>query len=160
MNTKNQFTTDSFMSQPQQDKSLMYRISFALIVLMLSAVLVIAGYVVPDESGIGSHRQLSMSACGFYERTGYPCPTCGMTTAFAHVVRGQLLKAFWVQPAGTLAALACIAGVFGAGYLTITGKRLDRYLLEINWMMVIVVMVGIVLAAWGWLCVLTYFHLR
>ena len=38
--------------------------------------------------------------------TGYPCPTCGMTTAFAHLVRGQLWRALWAQPAGFVLAIA------------------------------------------------------
>jgi hypothetical protein len=40
--------------------------------------------------------------------TGLPCPTCGMTTAFSHAVRGQLIRAFWAQPSGLAMALATI----------------------------------------------------
>ena len=39
---------------------------------------------------------------------GYPCPTCGMTTAFAHTVRGNLWSAFSAQPAGLAVALATV----------------------------------------------------
>ena len=44
---------------------------------------------------------------------GLPCPTCGMTTAFAHTVRGRWLAAARAQPAGFVAAIATalLAGV-------------------------------------------------
>jgi hypothetical protein len=55
-------------------------------------------------------------------QTGLPCPTCGMTTAFAHTVRGQWGRAFWVQPAGFALALATIASVGGAGWVLVRGR--------------------------------------
>jgi hypothetical protein len=54
--------------------------------------------------------------------TGYPCPTCGMTTAFAHAVRGQLWRAFCAQPAGLLLALAAAGGVGVAAWVLIRGR--------------------------------------
>jgi hypothetical protein len=54
--------------------------------------------------------------------TGYPCPSCGMTTAFAHAVRGQLVRAFLAQPAGLALALATGVGAVLAGYVLITGS--------------------------------------
>lgn len=54
--------------------------------------------------------------------TGYPCPTCGMTTAFAHTVRGHGLRAFWAQPAGFVLAVATIALTLCAGYTVCRGR--------------------------------------
>jgi len=78
-------------------------------------VLGIAIWLKPDPRGVGTHEQLGGGPCGMLQWTGLPCPTCGMTTAFAHTVRGQWLRAFWAQPAGFVFALGTIvlAGVSG-----------------------------------------------
>ena len=55
---------------------------------------------------MATHTQLGLPPCNMVQLTGYPCPTCGMTTSFALLVRGDLpgsLRANWV---GTLLALS------------------------------------------------------
>jgi hypothetical protein len=42
--------------------------------------------------------------CGFKQRYGLPCPTCGMTTAVLAFTRLEVVRAFEIQPA---AALGC-----------------------------------------------------
>jgi len=142
------------------DGAIRYRIGTAILAAVCLSVLVVAAFLVPNPQGLGTHTQLGQSACGFYERTGYPCPTCGMTTAFAHTVRGQIFQAFAVQPAGALAALLCVVGAVGGVYLTITGRRIDLYLFRVNWILCFFTMAALVLASWGWLCLLTYIRSR
>ena len=74
------------------------------------ALLSAAVWVTPDARGLGSHQQLGYPPCTTVALLGYPCPTCGMTTAFAHVVRGELLSAFNAHPAGLVLALTTILG--------------------------------------------------
>jgi hypothetical protein len=83
-----------------------------LVFLGCLAVLILAAWLKPDPRGFGTHAQLGTGPCGMLIMTGYPCPTCGMTTAFAHLVRGQWLRALWVQPAGF---------ALGLGALVLTG---------------------------------------
>ena len=55
------------------------------------------------------------------QRTGLPCPTCGMTTCVLAFARGEVLTAFYVQPAGgflcsllvVVAFFAFLTSVFG-----------------------------------------------
>jgi hypothetical protein len=140
----------------ESERSLRYRFGCALFAAVCLSILVVAAFLKPDPKGLGTHKQLGKPACGFYVCTGYPCPTCGMTTAFAHTVRGQLFQAFAVQPAGTLAALLCVAGAVGGIYITVTGRRIDHYLIRINWILCFFLTAAVVLASWGWLCLLTY----
>ncbi|MDP6935117.1 MAG: DUF2752 domain-containing protein [Myxococcota bacterium] len=35
-------------------------------------------------------------------RTGWPCPMCGMTTAFSHFAHGHLVEGFLTQPFGAV----------------------------------------------------------
>jgi hypothetical protein len=76
----------------------------------LAGVFAVAFWLNPYEPDgtprtMATHTQLGMQPCNFVVLTGgRPCPSCGMTTSFALLVRGDLgasLRANWV---GTLAA--------------------------------------------------------
>jgi hypothetical protein len=69
----------------------------------------VAAQLIPSPRGYGTHQQLGYPACLMPILTGYPCPTCGMTTAFAYTVRGQLFSAFHAQPVGLALAIGLVA---------------------------------------------------
>ena len=85
-------------------------------------MLALSTWLEPDPRGFGTHQQFGTGPCGMLIQTGLPCPTCGMTTAFAHTVRGQWGRAFWVQPAGFVLALATMICVGGAGWVLVRGR--------------------------------------
>jgi len=134
------------------------RIAAGFVGLVCLVILVVAAFVKPDPSGMGSHKQLGQPACGFYERTGYPCPTCGMTTAFAHMARGHIIRSFAVQPAGALGAIICVAALVVCSYISILGRRMDKLLFLLDQQIVNLLFLAgaIVLLSWGWQCFLTY----
>ena len=76
--------------------------------LLIGCVLLLAAgiYIKPDPRGHGTHEQLGFAPCGFYLMTGYACPTCGATTAFAWMVHGRPWMAIKTQPFGALTAVA------------------------------------------------------
>ena len=137
-----------------------YRLTAALAATTGLIVLMLASYVVPNPLGVGTHTQLGLSACGFYQWTGYPCITCGMTTAFAHVVRGQFIEAFTVQPAGALGALACMAVVIVGVYVCVTSQRVDGIINRLANRFTLLVIGAVVLGAWGWLCLLKFIGIQ
>jgi hypothetical protein len=47
--------------------------------------------------------------CGFKQRYGLPCPTCGMTTAVLAFTRAEVVQAFEIQPAAALVCAALVA---------------------------------------------------
>lgn len=54
----------------------------------------------PDPSGVGTHRQLGLPDCLICLVTGKErCPSCGLTTGLAHLMRGH-----WHQATATHAA--------------------------------------------------------
>lgn len=94
---------------------------------LLCALLAVAGFVVlwgttPSAKGFDTHVQFGMAPCGWPQVYGVPCPTCGCTTAASHVVHGQLLAAFVVQPFGAL--LTIVGLLLGAHALRcLLGRR-------------------------------------
>jgi len=88
--------------------------------IALLSLLAVAGALAPDPRGLGTHERLGLPPCTFREWTGYRCPSCGMTTSWAHLVRGQVGQAFRDNVGGTLLGLA--AGVL-APWALISGWR-------------------------------------
>ena len=75
-----------------------------LIAALLALVFYIATRVQPykgdgEAMRSGSHQSLGLPPCRFKQMTELPCPSCGMTTSFAFLVRGDVVnsaKANWV----------------------------------------------------------------
>ena len=136
------------------------RLIAAALALIGLTLLTIAALLHPDAAGLGTHQQLNLPPCGFYQRTGYPCPTCGMTTAFALTVRGRIIQAFATQPAGAIAAVVLVAVTAVAAYVAVTARNLDRLLFRINYPALLITAAALVLAAWLYLCAVTRLGLR
>jgi len=65
----------------------------------------------PARKGIGTHQQLGLPQCTFRVVFHRPCPSCGMTTSWAYLVRGQLPSAVRANVGGTLLGIVAIAAV-------------------------------------------------
>jgi hypothetical protein len=87
------------------------------------AIFVAAGRLHPDGLDHGAHQQFGLPPCGFLVMTGLPCPTCGMTTAFAYTIHGRPIAAIHAQPAGFLLAAALSAVGVLAAVAIATGRR-------------------------------------
>jgi Protein of unknown function (DUF2752) len=71
-----------------------------------------------------SHRSLGLPSCRFQEMTDLPCPSCGMTTSFALLVRGDVwnsMRANWV---GTGLAVFCLLFIPWSVVSTFCGRFL------------------------------------
>ena len=78
------------------------RITWAVLFALPFAVMVTAASLVPSEAGHGTHTQLGLPPCGFLVVTGIPCPGCGLTTSFSHMIRAQVVGAAHANPFGVL----------------------------------------------------------
>ena len=116
---------------------------------MLSAAAVLtAASLDPRSGGYGTHRQLSLPACAFLARTGYPCPSCGMTTSMAAMAHADFAAAGRAHPFGVaLFAGALLLGVAGLAELTAGRNVLGRLPSPIWW--ICGALVGLC-AGWGW----------
>jgi hypothetical protein len=79
----------------------------AIAVLGLGSLVPLLGarLLEPSPQGYGTHRQLGLPPCTSVVLFGRRCPTCGMTTSWAHVVRGEFIEALRANVGGTLLAI-------------------------------------------------------
>lgn len=80
--------------------------------LLAASLLLVAGFALarslePDPRGFGTHQKLGLPECTVQLLWNRPCPGCGMTTAFAHLVRGQWNAAARANPGGVLLGTIC-----------------------------------------------------
>ena len=76
----------------------------------LLGLLATAAVLRPSPSGHGTHQQLGLPPCTFWVLFHRPCPTCGMTTAWAHLMRGEWIDACRANTGGVLlGVLAMVA---------------------------------------------------
>ena len=59
-------------------------------------------------------RPLPFEVCGFHWLTGLPCPTCGMTRAVCHAVRGHWAQSVTSHPAGLILAAGLVGWMLWA----------------------------------------------
>jgi hypothetical protein len=88
-------------------------------------ILGVAAAIAPDPSGYGTHTALGLPPCGFLLLTGFPCPGCGLTTAFAYGIRGQWSLAASANPLGLVLFLVVCACIPLAASAALRGWSLD-----------------------------------
>jgi len=119
-------------------------------IVCVGIILFFTGFAVAGHYRIDMGRWLGY--CGFQQRTGLPCPTCGMTTATLAFAQGKILEAFYIQPACALlcsvmvvvAILALIIAVFGVYF-----RFIDRFFTEIKLRYMILALIIIIAAGWA-----------
>jgi len=128
---------------PLGQLSLAHRLALAGFAVVVLALLLVARNLEPDLRGFGTHEQLGLTPCLFQQWTGYACPTCGATTAWAYVVRGQFVQAAAVNLGG---ALLCVAATIAVPWLMVSA-------IAGRWIVCRVRMRVLLVAATAWLLV-------
>jgi hypothetical protein len=139
---------------PPQRFGIWVRGALVFVALFLISGFSLAIYLNPyKEDGTArrmeTHRQLGLPECTFKEKTGMPCPSCGMTSSFSLFVRGDLwdsMKANWV---GTILATFCLLLIpwcFASMYL---GRPVLVRSVELAISITIVVLLTLLLLRWG-----------
>ena len=72
----------------------------------------LARWLEPAAAGLGTHQQLGLPPCTVRVLFGVPCPSCGMTTSFAHFTRLDWAASAAANAGGFLLAVLC-AGLAG-----------------------------------------------
>ena len=101
-----------------------------MLAVCCGSVIGLAVWLTPETAGVGTHRQLGLPKCSFLAQTGYPCPTCGMTTSVSAMAHGQFALALASHPFGVvlfsglvvLAAAAVVEVLTGQSVLSRLGR--------------------------------------
>jgi hypothetical protein len=133
------------------------RLLFLLLAAGCLALLLTAAALPPSPAGVATHTNLGFAPCTFLDRTGLPCPSCGMTTSFSWFARGNVLASFYIQPMGFV--LACLTAItFWVGlYIAITGKPALRLISRTPAHRYLLPLLFFAIAAWAWKI---YIHLH
>lgn len=113
-------------------------------------VLAVAWRLAPDTRGHGTHEALGLPPCNFLVITGLPCLSCGMTTAFAHCVRGDLWASLRAQPFGFLLAVGTVLALPALLASALTGRSLAIPLARVPWKWPGFALLGLLLGAWAY----------
>lgn len=114
------------------------------------ALLIVSARLTPSPLGHATHLQLGMYPCGWVVMFDKPCPTCGMTTSFAHAADMNMVGSLKSQPMATLLALLTAAGFWAGAHVAATGSRVGTLVgaclrAKVGW-----VMLALLIAAWGY----------
>ena len=122
----------------------------ALVVSLVAMILLsVAVFLTPSVDGIGTHAQLGLPQCGWIAVANLPCPTCGMTTAWSHTVRGEFSSAFMTQPMGMLLALMTVFIAIGSMITVCTGYSFQPLLYRFPPSKIFILVIVLTLTAWG-----------
>ncbi|MFN4261600.1 MAG: DUF2752 domain-containing protein, partial [Gemmataceae bacterium] len=123
------------------------------IALGLSAVFGIAWWLNPYQpSGearrMETHRQLGLPPCTFKVLSGLPCPSCGMTTSFSLLIRGDLWNSLRANGVGTLLGLFCLAAIPWCLLSAVRGQPLFLVSLELVLMRMVFAFLILMILRW------------
>ncbi len=129
------------------------RSSLLAIALVLVGVFGIAFWLNPyDENGNArrgeTHLQIGLPPCTFRVLTGIPCPSCGMTTSFALLVRGDVENSMRANAVGTLLATFCLALIPWSVACVICRRSFLVVSFERPLLWLVVIFVVLLLARW------------
>ena len=131
--------------------ALLDRFVGAAVALACLTVLSIAAWLTPSPSGVGTHTELfPLQPCTWIEYADMPCPTCGMTTAFAHAADGHLIRSLITQPMGGLLAIATALAFWVGLYIAVTGSPIGHVLVRMWRPSVVWILAILILASWGY----------
>lgn len=135
------------------------RVVAGVVALLCAGVLGMAAWMTPSATGLGTHSQLRLPPCGWIAFADMPCPTCGMTTAFAHAADGNLIASFLAQPMGFFLAIGVAMTLLVSVHTMLTGSRLPGVLARLWGTRTAIALATLLVASWlykiasykGWL---------
>jgi hypothetical protein len=123
------------------------RLKATVVFVLISAFF--SFFAVAGHNNIDLGRWLGY--CSFRQKTGLPCPTCGMTTATLAFSQGHILHAFYIQPACALICSFLVLTAVIALVIAVSGvyfRFIDRIFLEIKLRHIVIAL--IIIVAFGW----------
>jgi hypothetical protein len=142
------------MRQPIPRIQRWVRLTLVLIAVGLVGVFTLAVVLNPYDSDgqprrMGTHMEIGLPECTFYEVTGKPCPACGMTTSFSLLMHGDVVNSLHANAVGTLFAVFCLALIPWNLVCAFRGRLYWVRSLETSATMVLLILLTLMLLRWG-----------
>ncbi|HEY1065403.1 MAG TPA: DUF2752 domain-containing protein [Pirellulales bacterium] len=120
-----------------------WRVLYAGVGFVAIALLATAAMLTPNPSGSGTHHQLGLPPCTFKVLYNIPCPSCGMTTSWSHLMHGSVGAAFWANAGGALLAVSALCGgpwllISAVRGYTVGGRPAEEAVLGVGVVIVVV----------------------
>lgn len=93
-----------------------------------------------------------LDPCGFKQKYGLPCPTCGMTASVLAFCRGEIFESFYIQPTAALLCCIMVIAAFLALLIAVFGiyfRFLDSFFSEVKIKHIILALLVIIAAGWA-----------
>lgn len=93
-----------------------------------------------------------LTPCGFKQRFGLPCPTCGMVTSLLAFSQGKIFEAFYTQPAGALLYSTAVLTAFLALFTAIFGVHFEfikSFFAKVKIRYIIAALLVVIAAGWA-----------
>lgn len=123
---------------------------------LAATTLFIARGLQPAAQGFGTHEQLGLPPCAFFKFTGLPCPSCGMTTCFAHAANFHFAEAWLTQPFGLLLFFLAVLLIPATLYLLRARVPINSIVLSAAARQSVSVLLGLYLLGWAYKLVMMW----
>jgi hypothetical protein len=129
----------------------------------LVAVFATAIHIDPyNEDGsarfMGTHQKLGLPPCTFSAVTGVPCPSCGMTTSFSLLIRGDVVNSARANWVGSLLAAVCLLLIPWSIASVFLGRAVFLRSLERTLIFGIVALLVLMFLRWGMVLALHWWN--
>lgn len=157
-------TTDESSALARRPKPTLHRwVRVALVLMVAGWVAVFYTAIALDpyqDDGTAlrmeTHRQLGLPPCSFKELTGYPCPSCGMTTSFALLLHGDVWNSARANFAGTVLAALGLAFIPWALACILRGRVVWIGSVELTLFRLCVAFLVLLFGRWSLALLVTY----
>ena len=126
------------------------RFVYLFIALGSTFSMLLGRYLTPSATGVGTHEQLGLPACPTLHLTGYPCPSCGLTTSFALAARMEFTEALQVQPFGLIIFFLAIVLIPGSVYLLARRKPVIDLIVSRRSNLIMYILLALYLGGWAY----------
>ena len=124
------------------------RLGAAFVFLAIAALFGLFWLAANDKINIG----WLLGPCGFKQKYGLPCPTCGITSSLLAFAEGKIFESFYIQPAGALLCCVLVGAAFLALPVAVFGVYfgfLKRFFEEVKIKHIILALIIIIAAGWA-----------
>ena len=123
---------------------------------IIAAVLFLGIAAIIGLSALAANHKIDISwwlrPCGFKQRFGLPCPTCGMTTSLLAFSQGKIIEAFYIQPAAGLLYSIAVVAAFFALFTAVFGVYFEfirRFFAKVKIRYLIIALLVVIACGWA-----------